>query len=299
MIDIIIPVKSTNLKFIDNIQQISRNDWVNKIYVGDSGVPRTILNELKDIAKVTVIDQVNIHSQGKCITELAEMTNTEYFAYFHGDVTIPADWLEAMMGEIEDSAILECRRIYQYEITATEAEEPEKLQARRPLSGTQLISREKFLASTGTIDDDYLFRNEDLVFSSLVQQAGFRYGKTAKTYHVHQIGFARSNENVSYDQKVKLISTPTISDLDMFRNQLKGLIKYASSNNSHCKANFDLALSVFVKLGGDIKEIKSYSIRNSAWRRYLRGYTMRMLLRKIRAAVKIIKSSNFDYFIEK
>lgn len=296
MIDVIVPVKSTNKNFSQNIGLLSQFSWVKKIILGDSGMHEDVLADVIKLEKVEIIDQKNIYSQGKCITELAEATTTEYFAYFHGDVTVPEEWFEIMKNEIQDSAILECLRIYQYDICYTQAENKNQLGYRRPLSGTQLISKNKFLECTQNVHDDFLFRNEDLVFASLVQQAGYKYSKTEKTHHVHQIGFDRQNENVSYKNKVRLISEPSISDLKMFKNQLFGLIKYSSHKDVHCRSNFDLAYTVYIKLGGNKDDLCKFIHQYTGWNIYFRLLRIRMSIRKLKLAIKILKSSDYGYY---
>lgn len=299
MIDVIIPVKSTNNKFILNISHLASYDWVSSILIGDSGLLKGQYEELTKLEKITICDQKHIKSQGMCIQDLARKTKTEYIAYFHGDVTVPEDWFDVMISEIKDSAILECHRIYEYDVKYSEPEDFTQLHKRRPLSGTQLIQKSKFLTSTNHLQDDYLFRNEDLVFASLIKQAGFEYSITDKTHHRHQIDFTRENENVSYNKRVNIISTPSKDDLHMFENQIFGLIKYASAKDSHCCANFDLALSVYLEFGGNIKKVRSFARQYPEWTWFIRLYQGRMAARKIRAALKVMRRSNFNYFFVK
>jgi hypothetical protein len=42
------------------------------------------------------------------------------------------------------------------------------------------------------IDDDYLYRNEDIIFANLVKEAGYRYGQVGTAVYDHQLMFKES-----------------------------------------------------------------------------------------------------------
>jgi hypothetical protein len=294
-IDIIIPVKSTNSRFVNNLSELVRYDWVRAVILGDSGMDQEIVNQVERLPKVVVIDQQSIYSQGKCIIELAKLTEGKHFAYFHGDVTVPENWLDIMLSEIRDSAILECKRNYEYQITFTREEDKQNLQTRRPLSGTQLIDRNAFIDSTEVVQDDFLFRNEDLIFASLIEQSGYQYQKTDRTYHNHQIGYNRSNENINSTQEFSMRSIPIPSDLTIYRHQLSGLIKYSAFKSKHCRDNFDIAFVIYRHLGGKFSDIYQIMLNKPAWLFWVATLKLRMAFRRIRFIIKVLWQSDFDF----
>jgi len=170
-----------------------------------------------------------------------------------------------------------------------------ELKNRRPLSGTQLIDRKAFKEFTSIVDDDFLFRNEDLVFSNLCQQAGFEYKITEKTYHVHQIGHNRKNENRSTSMNLRIVHVPTKEDHEIYQNQLCGLIKYTSISDKHVRDNFDISWTIYNRIGGN-KEVILELIKNHyGWKVYLRKYKIRMIARRLRYAFRIVfKFSDYD-----
>ena len=57
----------------------------------------------------------------------------------------------------------------------------------RAYSGSQMGRKAAFANVTPLIDDDYLYRNEDIIFAQLIARNGMRYGKVGETFHFHQI----------------------------------------------------------------------------------------------------------------
>jgi hypothetical protein len=69
---------------------------------------------------------------------------------------------------------------------------PPTLEVERAYSGSQMGRKAAFKDVLPKIDDDYLYRNEDIIFANLIKDAGFRYGKVAETSHDHQVMFKES-----------------------------------------------------------------------------------------------------------
>ena len=62
----------------------------------------------------------------------------------------------------------------------------------RAYSGSQMGRKAAFANVLPEIDDDYLYRNEDIILANLVKNAGFCYGKVKETFHYHQLMFKES-----------------------------------------------------------------------------------------------------------
>ena len=104
----------------------------------------------------------------------------------------------------------------------------------RPYSGGQM-GREVFDNILLIIEDDYLYRNEDIILARLVQEAGYQYG-LADTRHYHQImqkreTAGRAIKSVSVD--VELSREEEIRTRVM---QAKGLVKYLAPDDDLAKS---------------------------------------------------------------
>ena len=272
MYDVIIPLKSTNRLIIDNLRSISSFLEVKCIYIGDSGIDSLLRNEIESIAKVKIIDQSKFYSQGACIIDLIKHVDTKYFVYLHGDVTLPDDWFEKMRANLGNSKFAECGRVHKYNVEYSESILSREYPKARPLSGAQMGDTDFFIDATSCVDDDFLFRNEDLVFADLIQQRGGRYKIINQTYHVHQLGFNRVNENINSDTKVRLLSTPTAKDLQLFRNQVEGIVKYSSPSQAHLRENVIYSIAVLKSLGDS--EFLSELIKKQNYKKW--SFTIRL-----------------------
>ena len=98
--------------------------------------------------------------------------------------------------------------------------------ANRALSGSQMGRRRAFDGILGKIDDDFLYRNEDIIFAGLLHANGKKYGRVEETFHYHQIMYKQS----AWGRKVKSISFALELDrkeeVRAAMTQVKGLIKY-------------------------------------------------------------------------
>jgi hypothetical protein len=56
----------------------------------------------------------------------------------------------------------------------------------RPFSGSQMGRKSKFDLVTSKIEDNYIYRTEDMIINKFVQDAGGKYGRVDETFHYHQ-----------------------------------------------------------------------------------------------------------------
>jgi hypothetical protein len=89
-----------------------------------------------------------------------------------------------------------------------------------------------FANVTPQIDDDYLYRNEDIIFADLVKREGYRYGRVTDTFHFHQVMHKPSR----WRRKLKRVDV----HLDLGRDEevrsnetyVRGIVKYLRPNET-------------------------------------------------------------------
>ena len=235
-VDVIIPIIHTNELWRSNLLSIYREIPVRRLILGDGGCIDDSLDVAREFPRVEVLDHRDFTSLGFSLRRLIEATETEWFVYLHSDVYLPEGWFDTMSANRENYDWFECnQRItvladYLFDTTAVE----------RSYSGSQMGRRSAFEAVTPLIDDDYLYRNEDIVLARLVERTGGRYGKIGETHHFHQVMFKPSR----WHRAIKSIAIkPDIGrdeDVRANRTYALGIIKYLDLS----EASDDLVLSV-------------------------------------------------------
>ncbi|MGE3991980.1 glycosyltransferase [Pseudorhodoplanes sp.] len=182
-VDVLIPIIHTNDLWRANLLSIYREIPVARLLLGDGGCIDDSLEIARAFPRVEVLDHRNFVSLGYSIRHLIEAVQTEWFVYLHSDVFLPAGWFDRMAGRRGEFDWFECNQritvMADYLFDATKLE--------RAYSGSQMGRRAAFDKVIPRIDDDYLYRNEDIIISELVRDAGFRYGKVGETFHFHQV----------------------------------------------------------------------------------------------------------------
>jgi len=292
--DIVIPLKSTNSSIIDNITLLSNNNHVNRIIIGDAGLNELIKLALSKLEKVEIFDQKNIYSLGFCIIDLIKKVGTEYFVYLHGDVTLPENWFEVMYSNMDSYEFAECARQYHYKIDTLDTQINLRSQHDRPLSGSQMGNTKFIIHATSSIEDDHLFRNEDIIIPDLVRKSGGKYGFINETYHTHQIGFSRVNEHIRATETISVVKKPTINDVQLFIHQICGIVKYTIPDSPYHIWNFDYSMTVLKKYSADLTQVNRELSLNRRWLLIYKLTWLRMLRRKISKIFRIMKMSDLE-----
>jgi hypothetical protein len=294
--DVVIPLKSTNSEIVNNIKLLSDNPSVSKVLVGDAGIDSDILNEINKITNVVLIDQKHLTSQGTCIIDLIKNVSTEYFAYLHGDVTIPENWFQIMADNMGYSKFAECGRVYDYSIKHKEENITRVYPQSRPLSGSQFGEKSFFLEAVKDIEDDYLYRNEDLIIADLIDKQGGNYKIINETHHIHQIGYSRKNENIDGLTTVSVLNVPSNSNKDMylFECQIRGIIKYCKPEKRYLINNVMYVVAVLkhfnkVEIIEDILNDKKTSFK---WKMYIKFSSLYMFLFRLKKIIHFAKATN-------
>lgn len=181
-VDVIIPVLHTNELWRSNLISAYREIPIARLLIGDGGCIDDTIKIAKEFPRVVVYDHREFKSLGFSIKQLIEAVETDWFIYLHSDVHIPAGWFDVMQGEKKNYDWFESG---QYTTIFLRWLAPTS-EVNRAYSGGQMGRKQAFDKVIEKIDDDYLYRNEDIIFARLIEDAGFRYGKTDETFIDHQ-----------------------------------------------------------------------------------------------------------------
>jgi len=222
-IDVIIPMINTNELFKKNLISIYREIPVNRLIIGNGGSTDDSLDILKKFPRVEIIDQSKHITLGYCIAELILSVETDWFIYLHSDVYLPENWYDEMKKNKDKYDWFESDR----RITTLINYNAGIKNTKRAYSGAQMGRKEAFKEIIPKIDDDYLYRNEDIIFKELIEQEGFKYGRVLDTYHYHQV-MNKKGENVPEFERVEIRwFSDKQWEIDTYLKQVKGIIKYS------------------------------------------------------------------------
>lgn len=227
-VDVIIPILHTNELWRANLLSIYREIPVKRLLLGDGGCVDNSIEIARNFPRVEVFDHCSFRSLGFSIRRLIEEVSTEWFVYLHSDVYLPEGWFDAMCAGQQKYDWFECGQ----NVIVMVEYIPPTLEVERAYSGSQMGRKSAFVDILPNIDDDYLYRNEDIILANLIKRAGFRYGKVKETFHYHQLMFKES-------QWLRRVKRATF-DLELSREEeirgartyVMGIIKYLKPNEA-------------------------------------------------------------------
>ena len=221
-VDVIIPVIHTNELWRKNLISIYREIPVNRLILGDGGCIDGSIDLARQFPRVQVLDHRAFISLGYSLRHLIEAVETDWFVYLHSDVYLPPDWFAAMAAHRGDYDWFECDQ----RITVMADYRLQVADDARAFSGSQMGRKAAFGDVVSQIDDDFLYRNEDIILASLITRAGHRYGRVRSAFHFHQVmhkpsRWRRAIKNV--DIHLDLGDDEALRASDTY---LRGIVKY-------------------------------------------------------------------------
>jgi hypothetical protein len=238
-VDVIIPVIHTNELWFENLQSIYREIPVRRLIISDGGCKDNSIEVVAKFPRVVILDHSNYISLGYCLRKLIEAVESTWFVYLHSDVFLPSGWFEKMRHYQNNYDWFGCPQ----RITAmVEFSHVDTMSAIiRPYAGSQMGRKEAFIKGIETIDDDYVYRQEDLVLLDVVEQNGFRHGFVEDMFHYHQVMHKESpwsRKLTSVNISVEWSQEEEIRAANM---QARGIVKYL-------KPSLSLAIEVETQL---------------------------------------------------
>lgn len=247
-IDVICPIYWVNKYFLSNVQKWFEQVPIRKLYLGINNEKVTI--ETED-PRVEIIEQTRHKTLGACLSELMERTRTECFIYTHSDVEPIFGAYEIMLsGLTDETGIIESDHIH-WEGLLIDNERffSENFNYRnrlRAYSGFQLFRKKAIKPILMKIDDDYVYRNEDLIFQAECRRNNYKYKKSLAS-HIHQV----LNRRWTFDE------------IETNMMQVKGLIKYTEPDDI-TKSSVLASLAWCKKHGKmELKEILFFCYENN------------------------------------
>ena len=177
-------------------------------------------------------DQYDLKTLGACLRDLMKQVTTKWFVFVHSDVRITPHAFEIMKHYIKPNVgIIESERLHwngnfdQYNENETKIWFPtytytNYYNRNRAFSGFQIFQKKAIQTLIDRLEDDFLYRNEDMIFQSECIANGFDYVKTF-AMHIHQI----------------LNGTWTFNWDSTYMMQWRGFVKYTQPtplNIMHC-----------------------------------------------------------------
>ncbi len=220
-ITVIIPTVHTNELWRSNLFSIYREVPVKELLIGDGGCIDDTLDIAKEFPRVVIHDHRSYKSLGYSIRRLIEAVETDWFIYLHSDVYLPEGWFDKMILHKEEYDWFGCR------MQQTVMVEFDNDYGERPYAGSQIGRKSAFSKGLSCVDDDYVYRQEDFVFSDIVASGGGKEGKINNVFHYHQtIKKASAFWN---PKNLKVNISQELSKEENFRvwdAQFRGIVKY-------------------------------------------------------------------------
>lgn len=282
-VDVIIPVLHTNELWYKNLISIYREIPVRRLLISDGGCTDNSIEIVNGFPRVTVFDHREYVSLGYCLRKLIESVNSEWFVYLHSDVYLPPGWFNAMRRYQDSYDWFGCPQRITCMVEYNHVDRMSGL--RRPYAGSQMGRKQAFLEGIGTIEDDYIYRQEDLVLLDIIERHGFRHGFVEDMFHYHQVMRKESpwaRKLTSVKVSVQWSREEEIRAASM---QVKGIIKYL-------QPSLALAIEVETQLLRLLKlqemTLKDFMVwvkaTNPEWVSWIKPWRIRLL--KISTAVK-------------
>jgi len=226
-VTVIIPTVHTNELWQANLSSIYREIPVKQLLIGDGGCIDDTVSVVERFPRVVVHDHRDFKSLGYSIRKLIEAVETDWFIYLHSDVYLPQGWFDEMNRYKGEFDWFGCR------MQQTIMVEYDNDYGERPYAGTQMGRKEAFAEGLGKIDDDFVYRQEDFVFSDIVAKAGYKEGKLDNLFHYHQTIKKPSKLWNPKDMKVSITqSLSREEEVRMCETQAKGCVKYLSPSSA-------------------------------------------------------------------
>lgn len=292
-IDVLIPIIHTTELWEANLFSIYREIPVNRLLLGDGGCIDDTIEIAKRFPRVVVVDQKHIKTLGYCIKELIEQVETDWFAYLHSDVYLPQGWFDLMAKYQDQYDWYGCPQqvtsMAEYRLIDNIRGE------RRPYAGSQIGRKAAFIEGIKSIDDDYVYRQEDLVFASIIEDAGYKNGYVDEAFHYHQI----MRKESPWARKIKRVAieiewSPEEKARD--DNSLaRGVVKYLKPTRLHKIWLFDILKELHGRKAIDLTGFYKWAVEvNPLWKGNIDVSLIRELIfrEKIKKFIKSLMEKN-------
>ena len=231
--DMIVPTHLVDWNYFGaNVKSWLKEVPIKTLYLGcnnpDEGYIKELKTYLSQYKCIEVIDQRGIKTLGMQLADLFKRCDTEFVCYCHADARpTPHSFLVLEADMESDVGITESERVqYKYENPLPyPTEYGHYYYIDRSFSGYQLFRMNAIRDFLQFVEDDYIYRNEDIIFQNVCENAGYRYQKSF-SMHIHTCS------------RVNIIWTPQGEEIgakearaETFDMQIKGIVKYCTPDD--------------------------------------------------------------------
>lgn len=220
-ITVIIPVVHTSELWEENLKSIYREVPIAQLLIGDGGCIDNSIEIVERFPRVTVYDHTAFKSLGFSLRKLIESVKTDWFIFLHSDVYLPQNWFDDMIEHRGEYDWFGCR------MRQTVLLEYDNDYGERPPTGAQMGRTAVFSKAVQTIDDDYVYRQEEFVFADIARRGGGVVGRIDSVFHYHQS--LKMTSNLWNPQDVKVAISQKLNreqEIRVWESQVKGIVKY-------------------------------------------------------------------------
>jgi len=199
-VDVIVPlfnIKEDILSYIDNWFECLP---IRKLFLGIGKDKFNLPDDYKYKNKIIIINQTEYKTLGMCIADLMKKVQTKWFVFLHSDVKIKKEtFIKIKENAIQPYGGIEAGIPLIYRITNNKMtiNEHSRMKPNRAYSGFQLFRTAALKYIINKIEDDYIYRNEDIIFQNAVTGAGYKYIKLPIRFnHYNQGEYIKNKEDV-------------------------------------------------------------------------------------------------------
>jgi glycosyltransferase involved in cell wall biosynthesis len=207
---------------------------VARLIVCDGGSKDRTISILEKFPRVELHIRPDIRTTGKGLEFLLSQATAEWVMHMDADLSFPRGWYDEMCKYRDRFDAFDSARVLAYEFYREDpaVSDPNK----RPVVSSPQMARRKALEKY-KVDDDYIWRIDDIVSRQAVEKAGFRYGKVSTTFHFHhttEVLQYESDPSKSYHkivfEKPKFIVVNPKTMRDTLVRTAKAYVKYVDPN---------------------------------------------------------------------
>jgi hypothetical protein len=263
-IDVIIPLLHSNDLWEENLKSYYREIPIRQLIVGDGGCIDSSIEILAKFPRVKIVDQKSIKTLGVCLAQLISDVTTDRFIYLQSDVYLPKNWYPDMLKGMGDADWAGCPMQL---VVITDYRQD--YSGMRPLGGAQVGLKSAFSGFEESIDDDFVYRQEDFILDGYVRANGGKSVNILDVFHFHQLmrrdttGEAMDIQDIRVITKKDPVENQRVNDTQLF-----GYMKYLDISNLLARNSFEShLLQELNESHGKIGHLLEFSESKPGWKK--------------------------------
>ena len=233
-IDVLLPTLDA-VNFLEKaLYTIYKEIPIRKLFVCDGGSKDGTIEILKKFPRMELHIKPDIKTGGKYIEFLLALVETKWFVIVDADRELSPGWYDEMCKHQNEYDVLEnSRTVSAYHKYIEDKEQLMK----NSRSGALCHLAKKEAFKDWNCDDDYMWRQVDIMFRHVPEKSGFKYGKIDTTLNIHnETDRIPYSSDVGKSYRKLIIPPPYYRILDKKKAKrieeetAKGAVKYFDPN---------------------------------------------------------------------